>query len=106
MMTLFPKRLDVLFEMETPARRVHILGVTARPAGARTAQQARSLLMDPVGRATRFSFPIRDRDSTFTAGSGKALAGNSTPITKAQAAHPGANSLAERYAGTPSARRR
>ncbi len=73
--TVLLQRLHVLAVPEVQGRAVHIPGVTVRPPGARTAQQARSLLMDPGERAGRFRFLLRGRDSGFTAASGGVFAG-------------------------------
>jgi putative transposase len=57
----------VLAVIEHASRRIRILGVTQHPAGGRTAQQARNLLMDLGEQAHRVKFMIRDRGPDFTA---------------------------------------
>jgi putative transposase len=84
--TLLFTRLYVLFVIEISTRRVHVLGVTANPTGARIVQQARNLMMHLEDRVAEVKFLIR------------AGAGIRSVVTPPQA--PQANAFAERWVGT------
>ena len=79
---------------------MYLLGVTANPDGAWTAQAARNLLMDLGERADRFTVLLRDRGGQFTETFDAVLAGAGIEVVKAPPRCPRANAYAERWIRT------
>jgi transposase InsO family protein len=98
--TINLKRLYVLIMVEHGSRRTHLLGVTADPTGAWTAQAARNLLMDLGERLADTKFLLRDRDSRFTASFDAVFSAIGVRILKNPPAAPRANAICERMIGT------
>jgi putative transposase len=94
------RRVYVFFVMEVGIRHVHVLGVTARPDGAWSVQQARNLLMDLGERAAGFRFLIRDRAGQFTEAFDAVLAAVGITAVRIPPRSPRANAYAGRWVRT------
>jgi putative transposase len=89
----------VLAVIEHATRRIRILGVTLRPTGEWTAQQARNLMMDLGEQAHQVKFMIRDRGSSFTATFDAVLADAGIRTVLCNVQTPRMNAIAERWIG-------
>ena len=93
-------RLYVLVFIEHDTRRMHIGGITTRPTGDWTAQQARNMVLDLGDRFADFRFLIRDRGSNFTASFDAVFRAAGTTIVRTAVQAPRMNAICERLIGT------
>jgi transposase InsO family protein len=86
--------------IEHATRRVHILGVTAHPAGPWVTQLGRNLLMDLHEAGTTATFLLRDRDAKFTAAFDAVLGDAGIQVVTTGIRIPRMNSIMERWIQT------
>src|SRR5262245_24445733 len=75
-------------------------GVTAHPTAARVAQQARNLLMDLDQRVAGLRYPLRHRDTKFSAAFDAVFTAHGIDVINSPPRAPRANAFARRWAGT------
>ncbi len=95
--TLTGARLFVFAVIEHGTRRVRVLGATAHPTAAWTAQLARNLVMDLQDAGATMTYLIRDRDSRYTAAFDAVLADEGITVVKTGIRMPRMNAIMERW---------
>jgi putative transposase len=98
--TVLLSRLYVLVFIEHGTRRLHLAGMTARPTGAWTMQQARNLVMDLDDRLGTLRFLIHDRDPVITATFAEVFRAGGLRIITTLPRTPRMNATCERVIGT------
>jgi putative transposase len=98
--TVLLTRLYVLVFIEHGTRRMHLAGVTARPTGEWTVQQARNLALNLGERFEDSRFLIRDRGSNFTRSFDAVFQAASAGILRTAVQAPRMNATCERLIGT------
>jgi len=98
--TALLQRLYVLVFTGHGTRRLHLAGMTARPAGPWAAQQARNLAMDLGDRPGTLRFLVHDRDPVFTTAFGEVFRAEGLRIIVTLAKTPRMNAICERVNGT------
>jgi putative transposase len=98
--TVLLQRIYVLVFIEHGTRRMHLGGVTARPTGDWTVQQARNLALTLGEPFEDIRFLIRDRGSNFTASFDAVFQAVGTRILRTAVRAPRMNAICERLVGT------
>jgi transposase InsO family protein len=98
--TLTGARLHVLAVIEHASRRARILGATAHPTAAWTAQMARNLMMDLHDAGITATYLVRDRDSRYTTAFDAVLADSNITTVKTEIRVPRINAIMKRWIRT------
>ena len=94
------QRLYIAFVIEIRTRRVHLLGITAHPAGEWATQLARNLAAELEEAGHTFTHLIRDRDAKFTAAFDAVFGSIGICVLPTAPQAPRMNAYAERFVRT------